>query len=97
MTDRPAGSTKPLEVGMASVLIEPSSADNGKVTTSSITGSVIGLNDCVTVLDCATVGSSSKVDNSGPSEDSSAARENSGKMIEVGSSVSNRLLLLHSE
>jgi hypothetical protein len=98
MTDRPAGSINPLEVGMASVLmIEPISVDNEEVTTSSITGSVIGLSDCVTEPDGATVGSVSRVDNPGTSEDNSAAPEDSGKTFEVENSVSNVLLLLHSE
>lgn len=81
---------------MASVLMtEPSSVDNADVAASSTTGSVIGLSVSVRESDCATVGSISNVDSPGSSEDNSAALEDSGKTIEVGSSVPNVLLLLH--
>ena len=98
MTDRPTDSREPREVGTASVLvIELSSVDNEEVTLLSITGSVIGLSDCVTEPDCATVVSVASVDNSEPSDDNSVAIKDSETTIEVGSSDSNVLLLLHFE
>lgn len=84
MTDRPAGSTRPLEVGIAFVSV----VEEG--TTSSVSGGVIEPSDSVAASD----GSMPKVEDPRLSEDNSEATEVSRRTNEVGRLVSDVLLLV---
>lgn len=83
MTDRPAGSTRPLEVGIAFASV----VEEG--TTSSVSGGVIEPSDSVAASD----DSMPKVEDPRLSEGNSEATEVSRRTTEVGRLVSDVLLL----